>query len=147
MVADKDSMIGKVAYIYYKGGAKGDSTLVDDHSSGEPFPVVLGANRIPVGLENAILDMKVGESRTVTIPSELGYSKYLEEEAQWFPRLKIDHGKDLHTGSFLIWTDPECSAKRAVRVTDETEDYIKIDFNHPFAGKDLEYWVELVDLK
>ena len=50
-------------------------------------------------------------------------------------------------GDFLPYTDPQNGLKKLVRVIDATEDGVKIDFNHPFAGKDLEYWVELVDLK
>lgn len=141
------SRIGKVAYIRYKGGIKGDDTLVDDRSTGDPLAVRLGTGRIPKGVEEAVCEMEVGEQRTVVVPSELGYGVYVERDAQWYPRAMLDHGYDLHVGGALVWTHPESHAQRPAFVTEETADTVKLDFNHPFAGKDLEYWVELVDLR
>ena len=141
------SRIGMVAYIRYKGGIKGDDSLVDDRSTGEPLAVRLGAGRIPKGIEDAVMEMEVGEQRVVEVPSELGYGVYIEKDAQWYPRPMLDHGYDLHVGGALVRTNPESHAQRPAFVIEETKDEVKLDFNHPFAGKDLEYWVELVDLK
>ena len=147
MTKRNDERTGMTAFIRYRGGVKGDSSLVDDGSGDSPLPVVLGSHRVPAGIENALYEMEVGESRELDIPAQFGYSAYLEKEAQWFPRLEIPDGYQLKIGSVLPWTNPIDGSMRAVRVVDETDDYVKIDFNHPFAGKDLEYWVELVDLR
>ena len=50
-------------------------------------------------------------------------------------------------GSVLVYTRPGDGFKLPARVVDETADGIKIDLNHPFAGKELKYWIKLVDLK
>ena len=142
----KDRM-GRVAYIRYKGGVPGDDELFEDHSTGNPVPVTLGAHRVPKGIENALFDMEVGEQRVIQIPSELVFGVYIEKDAQWYPRTLIPHGYEMKVGEFLPYTDPQNGLKKLVRVIAATEDGVKIDFNHPFAGKDLEYWIELVDLK
>ena len=71
---------------------------------------------------------------------------YDEKAAQWYLRTAIKDGYSLKKGSILVWTNPEDQSQRPARVTDATQDGVKIDMNHPFAGKTLEYWVELVDL-
>ena len=138
--------LGKIAYIRYRGGAQGEPELIDDRSKGEPLAVVIGDHRIPKGIEDALFDMKIGEKRNLVIPSELGYGVYDDKAAQWYLRTAIEDGYSLERGSILVWTNPENQSQRPARVTDVTKDGVKIDMNHPFAGKTLEYWVELVDL-
>jgi FKBP-type peptidyl-prolyl cis-trans isomerase 2 len=137
--------IGKVASIRYKGGAKGEEIL-DDRSTGEPLTVVIGDGRIPRGIENELFDMEVGESRVVEIPCELGFGEHHPQGVQWYLRSMLTNGQNLKVGSILTWTNPEDHTTLPARVVEATEDTVKIDQNHPFAGKTLEYWIELVSL-
>ena len=136
---------GRIALIRYKGGARGVD-LVDDRSTGEPLRVILGAGKIPKGIEDALFSMEVGETRTIEVPSELGYGYYNEREVQWYPRSILERGYDLKVGSVMVWTHPEDHRQRPARVIEATKDNVKLDMNHPFAGKDLVYTVTLVDL-
>lgn len=138
--------IGKIAYLRYRGGVKGEEP-VDDHSTGEPLAVMLGDMKLPRGIEDAVLEMEIGEERSIEIPCELAYGRYQEKLASWRPKSMVDDGYDLKVGDVIFWTNPDDNRKMPVWVTDMTEDNVKLDFNHPFAGKTLEYWVELVDLK
>ncbi len=137
--------IGRTAYIRYRGGAQGVD-LVDDRSSGEPLSVVIGNGRVPPGVEEALYDMEVGESRTIEVPSEKGYGAYNVNAVQWYPRSILDKGYELRIGSVVVWNNPEDRVQRPGRVVEETKDAVKIDLNHPFAGKTLEYLIELVRL-
>ncbi|WP_139652469.1 FKBP-type peptidyl-prolyl cis-trans isomerase [Raoultibacter phocaeensis] len=138
--------IGRVASIRYRGGVKGEEPA-DDHSTGAPLEIVLGDMRVPRGIEEAVSDMQVGEQREVEIPCELGYGRYQEKLASWRPKSMVDDGYRLKVGDVIFWTNPDDGRKMPVWVVDETEDNIRLDFNHPFAGKTLVYWIELVDLK
>jgi FKBP-type peptidyl-prolyl cis-trans isomerase 2 len=138
--------IGRIAFIRYKGGARGEKVL-DDRSEGEPLAVVIGAGNIPRGIENILYELEVGESRQVEIPCELGYGEYNLNAVQWYPRAVIERGYDLKVGSVLTWTNPDDHSVIPASVVEETADNVRIDLNHPFAGKTLSYWVELVDLK
>lgn len=138
--------MGKVACIRYKGGAKGD-TMHEDCSTGEPLMVVIGGHRVPKGIEDVLFEMDIGEQRHLEIPSELGYGAYNPKEIQWYPRVLVDNGYALKKDSVLVWTNPEDHTQRPARVIDVTQDTVQIDLNHPLAGKALEYWIELVDLK
>lgn len=143
---DDKNRIGKVASIRYRGGVKGEEPA-DDHATGDPLEIVLGDMRVPRGIEDAVLDMQVGEEREVEIPCELGYGRYQDKLVSWRPKSMVDDGYSLKIGDVVFWTNPDDGRKMPVWVTDATEDNIQLDFNHPFAGKTLVYWIELVDLK
>lgn len=138
--------VGRMVSIRYKGGVKGEEAL-DDRLSGEPLRIILGEGQVPKGIEDVLYEMERGEARIVDIPCELGYGEYNPLGVQWYPRTLVDGGYKLKRGSVLTWTSPEDFRKMPVRVIDATEDAVKIDFNHPFAGKTLEYLIELVDIE
>ena len=144
-MAEQERM-GKTAYIRYRGGVLGE-TPFDDRSQGEPLAVVLGRKRVPKGVENALMLMEVGDSCTLVIPPEEGYGKADPKLVEWYPRTLLDHGYEMKKGSMIMWHSADGLAARPACIVEETEDNVRIDMNHPYAGKTLEYWVELVDLK
>lgn len=138
--------IGKVVSIRYRGGVKGEAPA-DEHMDGEPLTVMIGDMRLPRGVELALEGMEAGESKTVEIPPELGYGEYQDNLAQWYPKIMLKGGYDLKEGDFLFWTNPQDGSKVPAWVVETTQDQARIDFNHPFAGKTLEYQLELVDVR
>lgn len=137
--------IGKTAYIRYDGGVLGQRKV--DHHMDAPLAVKVGASRLPKGIDKALLDMEVGTSATIVIDPEDGYGKANPKLVKWYPRQMLDHGYEIKQGTMIMWQSADGLAKRPALVVDSTKDTVKIDMNHPYAGKTLEYWVELVDLK
>ena len=140
-----NSKFGTCLYIHYKGGVDGEEPT-DDHSTGEPFKIVLGAGQVCPGIEDALCDMEVGEERNLVIPPEKGYYLRNEKDVQWYPKAMLPDGYNLHLHSQLFWTNPADKTRRLATVVEETQDQVKIDLNHPFAGRELHYWIKLVDL-
>jgi FKBP-type peptidyl-prolyl cis-trans isomerase 2 len=138
--------IGRVAKIRYKGGVKGEEA-VDDRSSGEPLEVVIGSGSMPRGIDEELFDMEIGESKIVEIPPERGFGVYNEKVVDWHLRAMIANGYDLVVGSRLAWNNAEEGISMPARVTEVTKDMVRIDLNHPFAGKTLVYELELVDIQ
>jgi FKBP-type peptidyl-prolyl cis-trans isomerase 2 len=136
---------GKIAYIRYRGGAKGEEVL-DDRAEGEPLAVIIGEGNVPKGIEKILYEMEVGERRECEIPCELGYGHYKPDGVQWYSRAMINRGYELKKGSVVTCTNQEDHSVLPGRVVDATKDMVQIDVNHPYAGKTLEYWIELVDL-
>lgn len=136
---------GRTARIRYRGGVLGQKPA-DDRTQGEPLAVRIGGHRVPKGVEKALLELEVGESCTLVIPPEEGYGAADPKLVQWYPRMMLDHGYELKKGSMIMWRSADGLAAKPAVVVDATKDTVKIDLNHPFAGKTLEYWVELVDL-
>lgn len=137
---------GKTAYIRYRGGICGEKPY-DDRSQGEPLAVRIGGHRVPKGVDNALCHLEIGESCTLIIPPEEGYGEANPRLVKWYPRMILDHGYTMEKGSMIMWRSADGLAARPALIVDATEDTVKIDLNHPYAGKTLEYWVELVDLK
>ncbi len=137
---------GSVVHILYKGGAKGEGVM-DDRSEGEPLRVMIGDMKLPRGIEEALIGMEVGQEKQLEIPPELGYGEYQEELAQWYPKHLIDQGYTLKVGDVMFHTNPEDGTRQPAFVTELTEDNVRIDFNHPFAGKILDYWIKLVGME
>jgi FKBP-type peptidyl-prolyl cis-trans isomerase 2 len=141
----KQERMGRSAFILYKGGVKGEEPL-DDRSTGEPLRVVIGENSIPRGIELALYDMEIGESKTVEVSPEQGYGYPSPDGIQWYPRTLVNNGAKLGVGDVIACTNKLDHKVLPGRVVQATDDLLQVDVNHPFAGKTLEYWVKLVDL-
>ncbi|RDB63720.1 peptidylprolyl isomerase [Gordonibacter sp. 28C] len=136
---------GRTAYIRYRGGVAGELPH-DDRSQDEPLAVRIGAHRVPKGVERALDVLEVGDSCTLVIPPEEGYGEADPKLVRWYPRSVLDHGYDMKEGTMVMWQSADGLAAKPASIVDATKDAVKIDLNHPYAGKTLEYWVELVDL-
>ncbi|MGV8084185.1 MAG: peptidylprolyl isomerase [Coriobacteriia bacterium] len=132
------------ARINYRGSFH-DGTVFCDQSDGEPLEVVLGARQLPEALDRAIADMEAGEERSVEAGK--AYGEYDENAVQRkVPRFEIPQGDDLEEGMSLMWTSPANRGMPVpIRVVRADEFTVDLDFNHPLAGKDLVYWVKVVE--
>ncbi len=104
-----------------------------------PMKVLLGENYIIPGLENALMDMEVGEEKELEIEAEEAYGKRDSDNIETFPEsafeeqnVRVRQGEDIMVGG------------RRGKVVSKGSGRVRVDFNHPLAGKDLEYWVKIV---
>jgi FKBP-type peptidyl-prolyl cis-trans isomerase 2 len=138
-----NSRFGEVISVLYRGGALGEEPS-DDHSTGEPVKIVLGAGQVCPGIEDLLSEMALGEERTVKIASDDAYGRIDPDGIQTYPRAFFPFGHELEIGDVFSWTNPASGLPIPVRVIDAQSDAIVVDFNHPLAGYDLEYWLKVV---
>jgi len=141
MAAAKDGDKVKVNYT----GRLDDESVFDSSDGGEPLEFTIGAGNVIVGFENAAIGLKPGDKRTVTIPVDKAYGPYKEElilkvdkselPEKIEPKVGQRYHVPIHTGGIAI-----------VIVTDIGETDVTLDGNHPLAGKDLTFDVELVEI-
>jgi FKBP-type peptidyl-prolyl cis-trans isomerase SlyD len=136
---------GKCALVHYRGGAAGESPI-EDFSEGKPVEIHIGTGAVPPGIDDALYEMEIGEQATVKIPPAKAYGEYDPQGVQVYPRSFVSNGDKLVAGAIFAWTNPASGREIPVKVADATKDYVKVDFNHPLAGKEIEYWIELVDV-
>jgi FKBP-type peptidyl-prolyl cis-trans isomerase 2 len=127
-------------------GKLGDGTVFDTSVGREPLEFTLGAGQMIPGFEKAVLGMKVGEKKTVTIPANEAYGPRSDDQIMEVPREKLPSGLTPKVGQQLgiRRQDGGTSITTITSVSDNT---VTIDANHPLAGKDLTFEIELVKIQ
>lgn len=125
-------------------GTLPDGTTFDSSIGREPLEFTLGEGQVIPGFEDAVLGMAVGEEKTVTIPVEEAYGEYDEErmltvEREFFP----DELTEVGTSVMVPLKSGQTTSGVVSSVNDT---YVVLDMNHPLAGEDLTFWIELIEI-
>ena len=142
---NKKAAIGSVVSIHYSGGVSGEPP-VDVRNEGNPLRIMLGDMKLPRGIEDALVGMEAGQEKTVLVAPEYGYGRYHDDLAQWYPRAMMKDGYELKVDDALFRTNPNDGSRQPAHIIEANDEYVRIDFNHPFAGKTLEYRIWLDDV-
>ena len=135
---------GKEVSIEYTLRLK-DGELVDTNAGSEPLTFTQGAHQIIPGLERAMVGMKVGESKKVTVKPEDGYG--VVDKSAFQEVKKEDVPKDaLKVGARLQARDASGRSFN-LRVAEIKDKTVVLDFNHPLAGKSLYFDVKVLKIK
>lgn len=140
-----EAKLGDTVRIHYTGTLD-DGTLFDSTIGHEPMEFKLGDGGVIPGFEAAVMGMSVGESRTVTIVSAHAYGPYQAEMTQDIPRSAIPDDIELHEGLILSAESPDGVPISFIIKSFDTEQ-VTIDGNHPLAGRDLTFALELIEIK
>jgi len=112
---------------------------------GEPLTILAGKGEIIPGLEKQMMGMKTGESKTIEVPASEAYGEKDESLIQKAPR-EYFQGVELQKGMPLQAQTPEGQIINMV-VVDFNENEVTVDMNHPLAGKDLVFDIEIVNIR
>jgi FKBP-type peptidyl-prolyl cis-trans isomerase 2 len=136
---------GTTVSIHYTGTLD-DGTTFDSSDGRDPLTFQMGEGQIIPGLESALSGMSVGEEKTVTIPSDQAYGPLNPQAVQQVPREAVPAHIPLDLGTQLQVQTPDGRALPVV-VTEVTDEHVMLDANHPLAGKDLTFAVEVVGVE
>jgi FKBP-type peptidyl-prolyl cis-trans isomerase 2 len=120
-----------------------DDRVVESSRDGEPLRFTLGKNQVLPGVDEAVLGMEPGERKTERIPAAKAYGPWREDLLFQTPRAELPARFPLKRGAVLRVTLKNGSQLTAT-VHALTEDSVTFDANHPLAGKDLVFELELV---
>lgn len=137
----KGSDVVKVHYT----GKLADGQVFDSSLQREPLQVELGKGQLIPGFENALIDMAVNEKKTVTITKEEAYGDVQQELFQKVPKTQLPEEIKPEVGVILVASRPDGSEQQ-LRVSEVNEDHIIVDANHPLAGQNLEFELELLEI-
>ena len=126
-------------------GTLADGTVFDSSVGREPLEFTLGAGQLIPGFEEAVLGLKVGEKKTVTILAEEAYGPHLEGMAVELPREDLPGDKTPEIGDRLVVSRADGS-QAIVTIVSVSDNVVVVDTNHPLAGKDLTFEIELVKI-
>lgn len=139
-----EAKMGDVVRINYTGRLT-DGTEFDSSSGKEPLEFTLGLGQVIKGLEAHVAGMEPGAKSTVTIPCDAAYGPHRADAIQTLDRAKIPEGLDVRPGSQLQARTAD-GGKLPITVVEADETSIKVDANHPLAGQDLVFDVELLEI-
>jgi peptidylprolyl isomerase len=128
--------------VHYTGRLS-DGTVFDSSRDREPLEFTLGIGEVIPGFEQAVLGMEPGETKTVTIPAEEAYGPRREDMIIEVSRDQVAPGLQLAIGQQLQLRLQDGRVIPVV-VADLSEETVTIDANHPLAGEDLTFEIELV---
>ncbi|HEY6484603.1 MAG TPA: peptidylprolyl isomerase [Steroidobacteraceae bacterium] len=122
-----------------------DGALIDHSTEGEPLAYLHGYGNLVAGLERALEGKHSGDKLSVNIAPREGYGEYSKALVQKIPRRTLK-GISKVTVGMRLQAQTEQGPK-AVTVTNVTGDLVTIDANHPLAGRNLHFDVEIKDVR
>ena len=135
---------GDTVRIHYTGTLQ-DGTQFDSSRDREPLEFQVGSGQIIPGLDSALPGMEVGETKTVEVAAEAAYGDVDPSARQDVPREQIPAEIPLEVGTQLQMQTPDGRAG-PVMVAEVGEKSVTLDANHPLAGKDLKFDIEVVSV-
>jgi len=149
---------GDTVKVHYTGKLP-NGTIFDSSLEREPIQFIIGEKKLIPGFENTIIGMAPGDKTTITIQSEKAYGPIRKELIITVERNKIPHNVNPQVGQVLKFKkeptkscDGGCNnhnhgAETIVfSVIGVTDTHLTLDANHPLAGKDLTFYIELVEI-
>lgn len=115
--------------------------VIDSNIDGDALEFVFGIGQIIPGLESRMQDMNTGDSKQITVPAAEGYGEYNENAKQAIPKTQFE-GLELSIGMPLQGQGEDGNPIQVI-VAEILEDSVIIDFNHPLAGKDLDFSITI----
>ncbi|SKA70405.1 FKBP-type peptidyl-prolyl cis-trans isomerase [Desulfobaculum bizertense] len=135
---------GDTVKIHYTGTLS-DGTEFDSSREREPLEFALGAGAVIPGFDAAVEGMEVGEKKTVNIPCAEAYGERVEQAIAVVPREHFPEDLKPEVGMSLQ-VPREDGTPIIVTVTEISEEAVTLDGNHPLAGQDLTFEIELVEI-
>ncbi|KKB07405.1 FKBP-type peptidyl-prolyl cis-trans isomerase [Devosia chinhatensis] len=135
---------GDIVRINYSGRLT-DGTQFDSSEGRAPLEVTLGAGQVITGLEKHLIGIEQGTKSTVTIPADEAYGQHRPEAIQQLDRAKLPSGVDVKVGTQLQARTSD-GGMIPITVIDLDEARVTVDANHPLAGRDLVFEVEVLEI-
>ena len=127
--------------VHYKGTLSDGSVFDSSIERDQPLELILGQGMLIPGFEEGLVGMSAGDKKTVNIPSDKAYGPRREEMVQQVPKDKLP--PEAQVGMQLVAQGPQGALP--VTILEITETEAKLDFNHPLAGQDLTFELEVLD--
>lgn len=135
---------GDTVKVHYTGKLE-DGTVFDTSIDRDPLQFTIGEGQVIPGFEQAVLGMNPGESKTIRIPTDEAYGTRREEMVMVVDRNQLPADLNPEVGQQLQRSQPD-GQTIVVTVTEVSKSSVTVDANHPLAGKDLTFDIQLVEV-
>ena len=135
---------GDTVKVHYTGTLN-NGQVFDSSKSRDPLQFTLGTGMVIPGFDAAVIGLSPGDTVTTTIPNAEAYGPYQEDMVADIEKASIPADFELEVGQRLQMQVPNGEAM-SVTITDIKGDVVTLDGNHPLAGQDLTFELELVEI-
>ncbi len=135
---------GDKVKVHYTGKLD-DGTVFDSSKEREPLEFAIGDKKVIPGFEEAVIGMDIGEKKTVKLEAEKAYGPYKKELVMVVEKKQLPQDMKPEVGQQLQ-IKQEKNPPIIVTITKVSDNDVTLDANHPLAGKDLTFEVELVEI-
>ncbi len=136
---------GDKVQVHYTGKLD-DGTVFDSSQGRDPLEFQLGTGSVIPGFEEAVMGMQEGESKTAYIPADQAYGEYHDEMLLTVSRDQFPPDLEPQVGQELQLREQD-GQTFVVQVKDVSDDEVTLDANHPLAGEDLTFDIQLVKVQ
>jgi peptidylprolyl isomerase len=140
----KQASVGNSVKVHYKGTFD-DGTVFDSSLDCDPLEFTIGGGQVIPGFEDAVIGMSIGETKTSRVTSDKAYGSHLEEMVVAFDRGQLPDDLQPSIGKVLQFRRNDGYIIE-VKVTDLSDTSVTFDGNHPLAGKDLIFEIQLLEI-
>lgn len=135
---------GDKVKVHYHGTLR-SGEIFDSSQGREPLEFTVGSGQVIKGFDDGVRGMQVGEKKTVQIPVQDAYGEKSSEMIFEFPKSQFPADMNPEIGAQLMMSNGS-GQSFPVTITEIKEDSVLLDANHPLAGQDLVFDIELVEI-
>ena len=128
----------------FENGEIFDSSSHGDHS--HPLEFEVGSGKVIAGFDNSMIGMKEGEEKEIKISPKEAYGEPNPQMIKEFPREALPKDQEPREGMVIVLGTPD-GRQFPAKIAEVTKDKVKIDLNHPLAGKTLIFKIKIVEVK
>ncbi len=135
---------GDTVKVHYTGKLD-DGTVFDSSANREPLQFIIGQGQLIADFEQAVVGMEPGESKNIQIPSDNAYGPHHKEMVMEVERSQFPEDLEPRVDQ-MLQVRQENGRTFTVKVTNVSVDKVTLDGNHPLAGQDLYFDIQLTEI-
>ena len=137
---------GSEVTVHFVGKLDNGTEFDNSYAKNTPFTFTVGNGQVIQGFEDAVLNREIEEKFSVKISKEQAYGEYSEDHIHEIPKEQANIPEDTPLGSHIEGTAPDGN-KFICRLKDVNDDVVTLDLNHPLAGENLNFEIEILGFK
>ena len=131
--------------VFYYTGTDEEGSVFDERTEDNPLTITLGQHALPRGIYDALLEMEVGEVRTLVLDPSKAFGEYNPGDVIDYPSGSLEDADSLQPGDIIRVAGNKVGMPPAFpKVVSNDGFIVKLDFNHPLAGKTVTYKIGLL---
>ena len=143
----KTVTVGNNVAVHYVGTFEDGTEFDNSHVRGETLNFEVGAGRMIKGFDQAVVGMTEGETKSITLTPDVAYGERMEEAMQSVPMAAFGPDFTFEVGGMIQGNGPQGPFVAKIHSVEQENEQVLLDMNHPLAGKNLNFKIEMVKIQ